>query len=115
MAITARRGAGPDAIVVSTTAASNEEAERITCALLTAGCAACVQQIPVTSRYLWRGELVQSAEVLLLIKSRAALFDRIASVIRDVHSYETPEIIATEVVAGSPDYLAWIDDNTGAT
>jgi periplasmic divalent cation tolerance protein len=114
MATTARREAETGVIVVSTTAASEDEAERITRALLKAGCAACVQHAPVTSRYLWKGELVRSAEVLLLIKSRAELFDRIASVIRDMHSYETPEIIATAVVAGSPDYLAWIDDNTGA-
>ncbi|MDB5454090.1 MAG: divalent-cation tolerance protein CutA [Caulobacteraceae bacterium] len=101
------------AIVVSTTAGSAKEAEAIADVLLEQRLAACVQMIPIESRYAWQGEVARASEVLLLVKTQAPLFDKVAAAIRAVHSYETPEIIATTVSAGSADYLRWIADSTG--
>ena len=101
------------AIVVSTTAGSMDEAETIAQALLERRLAACVQLAPIASRYLWEGETAREDEILLLIKTRAALFDEVAAAIRAAHSYETPEIIATSVSAGSHDYLKWLAESTG--
>lgn len=103
------------AIVLSTTAATRDEAEVIAEALLSRRLAACVQLIPIASRYVWKGEIARDDEILLLIKTRAVLFDEAAEVIRAVHSYETPEIISTLVEAGSPDYLAWLAESTEIT
>ncbi|HET9160613.1 MAG TPA: divalent-cation tolerance protein CutA [Caulobacteraceae bacterium] len=102
-----------DAIVVSTTAGSKAEAVVIADDILSFGLAACVQITPVDSRYVWKGQVTVAAEVLLLIKTRAALFDQVAERIRALHSYETPEIIATSVTQGSADYLQWLADSTG--
>lgn len=101
-----------EAVVVSTTAGGREEAEAIAAALLERRLAACVQMAPVASRYVWKGEIARDDEILLLIKTRAALFEAVAQVIRSVHSYETPEIVATPVTAGSADYLQWLAAST---
>ena len=102
-----------EAIVVSTTAGSNEDAELIADALLKDGLAACVQLFPIQSRYRWQGETVRAAETLLLIKTRAALFEEVALTIRTLSAYETPEIIATSVTNGWLDYLNWVAESTG--
>jgi periplasmic divalent cation tolerance protein len=101
------------AIVVSTTAGSMDQAEAIAQVLLDGQLAACVQLTPIASRYLWQGQVVRADEILLLIKTRAGLFDEVAAAIRAAHSYETPEIIATSVSAGSDDYLKWLAAGTG--
>ena len=103
------------AIVVQTTAGSAEEAEAIAEALLAERLCACVQIAAIRSRYLWKGEVQRDAEQLLLIKTRAELFDAVAARIRALHSYETPEIVATPVVQGDPTYLAWVGEVTTPT
>ena len=100
------------AVTILTTAGSTEDAERIAEALLTENLAACVQIVPIRSRYLWKGEIERSAEELLLIKTRAALFEAVRARIRALHSYETPEIIALPVSGGDEDYLAWLEAST---
>ncbi|MGQ9916324.1 MAG: divalent-cation tolerance protein CutA [Bryobacteraceae bacterium] len=99
-----------DKIVVSTTCGSAAEAQRLARLLVEERLAACVQVLPsVQSVYRWRGAVEESGEWLLLIKSRRGLFDEIRRRIRSEHSYELPEILATAIVDGEPDYLAWID------
>ena len=100
-------------IVVSTTTASMEAAEAIAKDLLEKQLAACVQMTPIASRYVWQGEIVSSDEILLLIKTRLSLFEAVAAAIRALHTYETPEIIATSMSAASNDYLRWLTANTG--
>jgi len=73
--------------------------------------AACVQLLPINSVYSWKGEICDDDEVVLLIKSSAALFDEIATAIKDAHSYEVPEIIQLPIIGGLPEYLKWIDNN----
>lgn len=100
------------ACTIFTTAGSETEAEDIAQALLSEKLAACVQMTPITSRYIWKGELAREAEVLLLIKTRAELFEEVRSRVRALHSYETPEVLMVPVAAGDADYLAWLAEST---
>jgi periplasmic divalent cation tolerance protein len=102
-----------DKIVVLCTCGSAEEAERISGGLIEAKAAACVNIVPgIASVYRWKGAVERSAEWLLVVKSRRGLFDRLRAEIEKLHSYETPEIIALQVVDGAEAYLAWIDRET---
>lgn len=71
--------------------------------------AACVNRLTgVQSVYRWLGRVEESEEDLLIIKTRADLFDRLKSRIRELHSYSVPEIIALPIVDGNEDYLNWL-------
>ena len=95
-------------VTVLTTTATEAEAEAIAEALLSDDLAACVQITEVRSRYVWKGEVQREVEQLLLIKTRAELFEIVRGRIRTLHSYETPEIIALPVLAADADYLSWM-------
>ena len=98
-----------DAIVVLMTAASGEEAARLADMLVGANLAACVQILPgIESVYRWEGKIERQSEVLLLAKTKKWKFDELEREVRALHSYETPEIIAVPVTAGSAPYLAWL-------
>jgi periplasmic divalent cation tolerance protein len=64
---------------------------------------------PVRSIYRWRGAVEDAQECVLTVKTRRDLFEQVTAAIRALHSYETPELIALPVVAGSADYLDWLD------
>ena len=64
------------------------------------------------SIYRWQGAVQRDEELLLVIKSRATLFGALEARVRALHSYETPEIIALAISAGSAAYLEWL---SGAT
>ncbi|HSK50880.1 MAG TPA: divalent-cation tolerance protein CutA [Solirubrobacterales bacterium] len=99
-------------IQVLTTAGSEQEAERIAAELVERRLAACVQTVgPVASRYRWQGQVEAAAEWQCLAKTEASLYPRVEAAIRELHSYEEPEIVATAIIAGSRGYLSWIDDN----
>jgi periplasmic divalent cation tolerance protein len=99
-----------DHIQVLTTTSSREEAERIARTLVKARLAACAQVLgPLTSTYRWQGAIETSREWLCVAKSRRELYDAIETAIRGTHSYQVPEILAVPVVAGSAEYLAWLD------
>lgn len=93
-------------------AADLTEAETIAQVLLDERLAACVQLTPTASRYVWKGAAARADEVLLVIKTRAALFAAVAARIRQLHSYETPEILAIEAAAVDDGYLAWLETST---
>lgn len=104
----------PEVIQVMTTTATQADAERIARTVLEARLAACVQIIgPLTSLYWWQGQIEQADEWLCLIKTRADMFADLERTIRSVHPYEVPEILAVPVVAGSADYLAWLNEEIG--
>lgn len=99
-------------LLVFATTGSLEEGERIARALVQERLAACVNIVPaITSIYRWQGEVHTDSEVLLIAKSRAELFESLAACVRELHSYQVPEIIALPIVAGSPAYLSWIDES----
>lgn len=62
--------------------------------------------------YHWRGAVETAREIPLTLKTRTALYDRVAAAIRARHPYELPEILAVPIRDASPDYLAWIDAET---
>ncbi|MEW6741145.1 MAG: divalent-cation tolerance protein CutA [Planctomycetota bacterium] len=103
-----------DARVVLVTATSADEARRIAEHVVEERLAACVNVLEgLTSIYRWEGRVVSESECLLVIKTRAALFDRLEARIRQLHSYTTPEIVALPIVQGFAPYLRWIEESTG--
>jgi periplasmic divalent cation tolerance protein len=66
----------------------------------------------MSSIYTWEGETCEEDEVLLMIKTRADLFDALSAVIAKEHPYDVPEIVAVSLAAGSASYLNWIDQVT---
>lgn len=97
--------------VVLVTAGSQEEAVAIATSLVQSQLAACVNLVPIQSIYTWQGELHQDREWQLLIKTDLSQFQAIEAKIRELHSYEVPEIIALPILAGSQSYLNWISDS----
>ncbi|HEX4131173.1 MAG TPA: divalent-cation tolerance protein CutA [Pirellulales bacterium] len=100
-------------LVVMTTVDSVAGAEGLATTLVERRLAACVQITgPVSSTYRWEGEITRSQEWLCLIKTRRASYEALEAAIRELHSYQTPEIVAVPIVAGSAEYLKWIDEET---
>ena len=100
---------GDDPIVVFLTASSVEEATRLADLLIGAHLAACVQILPeMESVYRWQGKIERQSEILLIAKTIAAKFADLEREVRALHSYETPEIVALPLVAGSTPYLEWL-------
>ena len=98
-----------DAIVVLLTAANGEEAARLADLLVGAQLAACVQIMPeMESIYRWQGKIERQSEVLLIAKTISSKFADLERVVRALHSYETPEIVALQITAGSAPYLEWL-------
>ena len=92
------------------TAASQEEAGRIGEMLVSQKLAACVQVLsPMQSIYVWKGEVQRESEVLILAKTTQSNFAELERQVLAIHSYETPEIIALPIVAGSSAYLDWLN------
>lgn len=99
-----------DKIVVLSTCDSEEQALRIAHILVERRLAACVNILPgARSVYRWKEKIEDSAELVLVIKTRRDLFDGVYAEIQKIHSYETPDIIALPIVDGSEAYLAWLD------
>lgn len=98
--------------MLMTSVAERSDAERIARALLSEKLAACVQILPIDSFYTWKGEQRNDAELLLLVKTRAALFDTAIARIKALHPYDVPEITAQAFSGGFAGYLSWIDEVT---
>ncbi len=96
-------------IQISTTVAKRSDAERIAKILSDKKLSACTQIIgPITSVYRWRGKIEKSKEWLCVTKTKKSKYRKIEKAIKDIHPYELPEIIATPIIAGSQEYLRWI-------
>jgi len=92
------------------TAGSEQEAHQIAELLVNAKKAACVNIVPrMDSRFRWKGKRNSARESLLLVKTRASLLPEIIDLVKQVHSYAVPEIIALPIVGGSREYLKWLD------
>jgi periplasmic divalent cation tolerance protein len=100
-------------VQVTTTTDSRPEAAELARSAVTERLAACAQLVgPIASTYWWEGEIESAEEWMVVFKTTDARFDELASLIIEGHSYDTPEIVATAVVAGSMDYLAWVSEQT---
>lgn len=100
------------AILILTTAPTQEEAARIAETLVTEKLAACVQLSPIESWYRWAGKVEYAAEVRLHIKTSAARAIQVEQRIIALHSYEMPELVRIPIIGGSNDYLSWIGTET---
>jgi periplasmic divalent cation tolerance protein len=95
-------------ISVYIVAADTSEARRIAEALVAEQLAACVNVLgAVSSVYRWKGEVERAEEVALIAKTREALFDSLSARVRELHSYDSPAIVAWPIAMGDTDYLAW--------
>jgi len=98
--------------IVLSTAGSDEQARSISRALVERRLAACVNVVRIgCSIYRWRGRIEQEEEFLLLIKSARHLFPALCDAIRELHTYETPEVIALDVQQADADYLIWLAES----
>ena len=96
-------------IVVMVTTASKQEAEKIAQRLLKERLIACANIIgPVSSLFRWSGKVEKTEECLIFMKSRKDLFEKLAEIVKALHSYEVPEIIVLPVVGGLKAYLDWL-------
>jgi periplasmic divalent cation tolerance protein len=98
--------------VVLVTAASRAEAEAIAQALIQAHLAACVSLMPIQSVYTWQDTVHQEEEWQLMIKTDLNQFANLEVKIREIHSYEVPEIVALPILVGSQPYLNWLAEQT---
>jgi len=97
-----------DFAIALVTAGSEAEAESLAKALVEAGLAACVNLAPVRSIYTWQGQIQSELEWQLTVKTRRSQFAVLETKIRELHSYEVPEVLAVPLVAGSAPYLNWL-------
>ena len=98
-------------IEIRVTAPDSEVAERLARDLVARRLAACVQQLPgIVSTYEWEGETERAEEILLLAKTTAERFDAVCAAIRDLHPYDTPEILAVPIDQALPAYRQWVED-----
>jgi periplasmic divalent cation tolerance protein len=99
-------------VIVLSTVAKAEDAERIARALVERRLAACVNVVPgLVSVYRWKGAIERDSEQLLVIKTRRDRFLALSEAIVALHPYEVPEIVALPLGAGHAPYLAWLDES----
>ena len=103
-----------DNLIVFVTASGEDEAAKISRALVEARLAGCVNIIKnIRSIYSWEGKIEDEAEVLMIAKTQKHLFDPLMKKVKALHSYKVHEIIAMPIVDGSEDYLEWLRQVTG--
>jgi periplasmic divalent cation tolerance protein len=94
---------------VLTTIDSEAAAGRIAETLVTERLAACVQiSGPIASVYRWRGAIERAVEWQCTVKTSGSVLEAVVARIRALHSYQQPEIIATAIASGDPEYLEWV-------
>lgn len=98
--------------IVLTTFANEQQAKPVIDEILECKLAACVQEIKIKSHYVWKGELCHEDEVLVLLKTRKELYPELEKKLKEIHPYETPEILLVDVELGSLAYLKWLDEQT---
>lgn len=102
-----------DLVLALSTAPDAEHAARIARALVDERLIACANLVPgLTSIYRWQGEVQADAEVLLLMKTRRALVRRLKERLPQLHPYQVPELVVTEVTDGLAPYCAWVRGET---
>lgn len=99
--------------VVLVTCGSLKEGRRIARTVVSSRLAACVNLMlsPVESIYAWKGKLEKAREYLLVMKTTANRLGELEREVKRLHSYDVPEFIALPIVAGSSDYLAWVQES----
>ena len=103
-----------DFIQITTTTGQRHEAEQIASELVSRLVAACVQVSgPILSTFRWQGQVETADEWVCTIKTSRDKFDAVTELVRQIHPYEVPEIIATPISAGNDAYLRWLAEQLG--
>ncbi|MCL2391576.1 MAG: divalent-cation tolerance protein CutA [Oscillospiraceae bacterium] len=97
-------------LLVTTSCPDKKSAKMLARLLVDEKLAACVQIFPIESVYFWDGETCDENEVLMLIKSKSVLYERLQTAIWRNHPYKVPEIIQLPITGGLPAYMKWIDE-----
>ena len=96
-------------MIVFMTTANKKEAEKIARNLLKQRLIACANIVgSISSLFWWEDKISRENEFLVLMKTSADLFEKLAATIRQIHSYEVPEIIAVPITKGEQSYLEWL-------
>ena len=104
-----------DAIVVLVNTGTEEQASQIAHVLVNERLAACANIIsPIRSIYRWNDAVQNETEHMIVIKTRADLFERLQARVKEVHQYVVPEIIALPIIAGERSYLDWVFESTAS-
>ena len=99
-------------VVILVTASSKKEALRIARVLVEKKLAACVNIIEnIESVFRWEGKIDIAKEAMLVIKSKKTALEAIIKLVKSLHSYQVPEIIAIRIVGGNVPYLRWINES----
>lgn len=99
-------------VQVVTTTESEEAAAELARSIIDARMGACVQVVQIRSFYRWENAVQDDPEWQLQVKTTGTRLKSLIEHIREVHTYDVPEIIASDIVGGNPAYLAWLDDET---
>ena len=103
-------------IIALNTCPDEQTAGTIANKLVEQGLAACVNIVPaIKSVYQWQGKIEQDNEILLIIKTRRDVFSRLEDLVRELHPYELPEIVAVPIDTGLKEYLNWMDESLDIT
>lgn len=101
-----------DAILVYMTASSVDEAERIGAHLVEKRLAACVNVLgDIRSMYWWAGAVQNETETAFVAKTERSCFKALAAAVREVHSYDTPCIVALPMIDGDSGFLRWLHES----
>lgn len=99
-----------DMLIVFSTFGSEEDAARVTRALVEERLIACANLIPgARSIYRWKEGVVDEREVVVIMKSRKQDWSALLSRLHEMHPYEMPECIAVRLAAGAPRYMEWLE------
>ena len=98
--------------IAISTFANSEQAQAIIDQILTEKLAACIQVMDIKSHYMWQGDVCHDDEVLVLFKTSWIMYEQLERRIKELHAYDTPEIIAIDIEKGFKGYLEWIDEVT---
>ena len=100
-------------IIILITAKNQQEAEKISQALVHQKLIACANILKdIKSFFWWEGKIDEADEVLLILKTKKSLFRKIEKAVKTLHSYEVPEIIALPIIEGHKPYLKWVNEST---
>lgn len=100
-------------ILILTTTDKKSQAKKISNVLLKEKLVACASIIPMESSYWWKGKIVNAKEFQLILKTKAANYQKIEKVIKKLHTYDLPEIISINIQKAGKDYLNWIEKEIG--
>ena len=88
---------------------NNDEAQKIARAIISRKLAFCVNIVPKCySIYLWKGKMEESTEAVVILKTLPHLVKKAISLIKNLHSYEMPEIVSWKIDKTTPEVEKWI-------